>query len=394
MEHALNPAVSERLEGVGEYYFSSKLREIEALKRAGHPIINLGIGSPDRPPHPAVVETLRRAVLRPDAHAYQSYRGAQTLREAFARWYGRRYGTTLDPESEILPLIGSKEGLMHICMTFLRRGDRVWIPDPGYPTYRSAVTLSGGEAVPYTLTAEKDWLPDFDALQRKNPERIKMMILNYPQMPTGALPTRDLFARAVAFALRNGILLVHDNPYGFIRNDDPLSLLATPGARSCALELNSLSKSHNMAGWRIGMIGGRSEWIAQILRFKSNMDSGQFLPMQEAAAAALDLGDAWYAEQNRVYRSREKIGEELLDALGCRHAPRQAGLFLWAQLPDGFTGDAYSFCDRLLERCDLFVTPGGIFGEQGLRHIRISLCAPEETLHEAVERVRRLCPAT
>lgn len=389
MERTLHPAASERLEGVGEYYFSHKLREIDALKRAGRAIISLGIGSPDRPPHPAVVETLYRTALRPDAHAYQSYKGAAILREAFSRWYDRRFGVTLDPSGEILPLIGSKEGLMHICMTFLRQGDQVLIPDPGYPTYRSAVTLSGGEAVPYALTAEGAWLPDFEALERQDLRRVKMMIMNYPQMPTGALPTREMFARAVEFALRNDILLVHDNPYGFIRNDDPASLLATPGAKGCALELNSLSKSHNMAGWRIGMIGGRSEWIDLIMRFKSNMDSGQFLPMQEAAATALDLGDEWYAEQNRIYRARERVGMELLDALGCRYAPRQAGLFLWAQLPEAFAGDAYAFSDLLLAQCDLFVTPGGIFGEQGSHNIRISLCATEQTLREATDRIRK-----
>lgn len=388
MKEFLTPATSERLEGIGEYYFSRKLREIDALKQAGHPVISLGIGSPDRPPHPSVVEVLCRTARRSDAHAYQSYKGTARLREAFARWYGDRYGAALDPAAEILPLIGSKEGLIHICMTFLRRGEQVLIPDPGYPTYRSAVRLAGGEPAPYVLTARNGWLPDFDELERRDLSRVKMMILNYPQMPTGAIPTREMFARAVEFALRNDVMLVHDNPYGFIRNDEPLSLLATPGAKGCSIELNSLSKSHNMAGWRIGMIGARREWIDAILRFKSNMDSGQFLPVQEAAAAALALGDDWYAEQNRVYRSREKAGMELLDALGCRYEPRQAGLFLWARLPEEFPGDCYAFSDRLLERCDLFVTPGAVFGEAGLRYIRISLCAPEETLREAEKRIR------
>lgn len=388
MERIISPSTSERLEGIGEYYFSRKLREIDALKRAGHPIIGLGIGSPDRPPHPSVVEALHRAALRDDAHAYQSYKGAECLRAAFADWYARRYGVALDPASEILPLIGSKEGVMHICMTFLRRGEQALVPDPGYPTYRAAVRLAGGEPRGYLLTADRDWLPDFDALERTDLSRVKLMILNYPQMPTGALPTREMFARAVEFALRHGILLVHDNPYSFIRNDEPMSLLATPGAKGCALELNSLSKSHNMAGWRIGMIAARKEWIDQVMRFKSNMDSGQFLPMQEAAAAALALGDEWYAEQNRLYRSRECRGLELLDALGCTCAPRQAGLFLWAQLPETFGGDCYAFSDRVLEQCDVFVTPGAIFGDAGLRSIRISLCATEEKLREATARIR------
>lgn len=389
MKEPINIQLSDRLEGVGEYYFSRKLREIDQMRAAGRRIISLGIGSPDRPPHASVVERLHEVASRPDTHAYQSYKGAAVLRRAFAQWYSDRYGVTLDPESEILPLIGSKEGLMHICMTYLRKGDRVLIPNPGYPTYRSAVTLSGGEPKEYRLTAEDDWFPNLEQIESEGLEGVKMMILNYPQMPTGAVPTREMFARVVEFAHRHSILLVHDNPYSFVRNAEPLSLLSIEGAKECSIELNSLSKSHNMAGWRIGMIGGRKEWIDQIMRFKSNMDSGQFLPMQEAAAEALALGDEWYAELNDEYYAREEYGYRLLDALGCSYRKGQAGLFIWAELPKEFEGDCYAFSDRVLERCGVFVTPGGIFGDEGNRYIRISLCAKREQLAEAIEAIEK-----
>ncbi len=389
MKEPINIQLSDRLEGVGEYYFSRKLREIDQMRAAGRRIISLGIGSPDRPPHASVVDRLHEVASRPDTHAYQSYKGAAVLRRAFSAWYADRYGVQLDPESEILPLIGSKEGLMHICMTYLRKGDRVLIPNPGYPTYRSAVTLSGGEPKEYRLNAEGDWFPNFDEIESEGLEGVKMMILNYPQMPTGAVSTREMFARVVEFAHHHSILLVHDNPYSFVRNAEPLSLLSVEGAKECAIELNSLSKSHNMAGWRIGMIGGRKEWIDQIMRFKSNMDSGQFLPMQEAAATALALGDEWYAELNEEYYARETYGYRLLDALGCSYRKGQAGLFIWAELPAEFEGDCYAFSDRVLERCGVFVTPGGIFGSEGDRYIRISLCAKREQLAEAIEAIEK-----
>lgn len=389
MKEPIKIELSDRLDGVGEYYFSRKLREIDQMRAAGRRIISLGIGSPDRPPHSSVVDRLHEVALRPDTHAYQSYKGAAVLRRAFSAWYADRYGVQLDPESEILPLIGSKEGLMHICMTYLRKGDRVLIPNPGYPTYRSAVTLSGGEPKEYRLNSEGDWFPNFEQIEREGLEGVKMMILNYPQMPTGAVPTREMFARVVEFAHRHSILLVHDNPYSFVRNAEPLSLLSVEGAKECAIELNSLSKSHNMAGWRIGMIGGRKEWIDQIMRFKSNMDSGQFLPMQEAAATALALGDEWYAELNEEYYAREEYGYRLLDALGCTYRKDQAGLFIWAELPKEFEGDCYAFSDRVLERCGVFVTPGGIFGSEGNRYIRISLCAKREQLAEAIEAIEK-----
>ena len=272
MKEPIKIELSDRLDGVGEYYFSRKLREIDQMRAAGRRIISLGIGSPDRPPHPSVVERLHEIASLPNTHAYQSYKGAAVLRRAFATWYADRYGVQLDPESEILPLIGSKEGLMHICMTYLRKGDRVLIPNPGYPTYRSAVTLSGGEPKEYRLNSEGDWFPDFEQIEREGLEGVKMMILNYPQMPTGAVPTREMFARVVEFAHRHSILLVHDNPYSFVRNAEPLSLLSVEGAKECAIELNSLSKSHNMAGWRIGMIGGAKERIDEIAKMLSGSE--------------------------------------------------------------------------------------------------------------------------
>lgn len=384
----INITLSERLEGVEEYYFSRKLREIAELRKAGRPIISLGIGSPDQPPHPAVVEALYECAQRPDVHVYQPYRGAECLREAFAVWYKKYYGVELNVNTEVLPLIGSKEGLMHLCMTFVRSGEQVLIPNPGYPTYRSAVTLSGGEPLAYTLSPEKGWLPDFDEMESWDLSRVKMMIMNYPQMPTGALPTEEMFHRAVEFATKHNILLIHDNPYSFVRNDKPVSLLSIPGARECAMEMNSLSKSHNMAGWRIGVLCGRKEWVEAVMRFKSNMDSGQFLPMQVAAVAALELDEKWYTDLNALYRGREVVGKGLLDALGCEYESRQAGLFLWAKVPQWFDGDSYAFSDYLVVLCDLFVTPGAIFGEAGRNYIRITLCTPEEVLREATERVK------
>ena len=327
--------LARRLGGVGEYYFSKKLREIDRMRASGRQIINLGIGSPDRPPHPDVIGTLAAEAAKPGNHGYQPYKGAAVLREAFALWYKERYGVALDPEGEILPLIGSKEGVMHVCMTYLDEGDRVLVPNPGYPTYRSAVTIAGGVCVDYVLREDGGWMPDFDEIERGGLQGVKMMIVNYPHMPTGAAPKEGLFRRLVDFARRHGILLLHDNPYSFLRNDRPESLLATPGATEVALELNSLSKSHCMAGWRIGMIGGARERIDEIIRFKSNMDSGMFYPLQAAAAKALSLGDDWYRELNALYRRREAKAYEILDAVGCTYDPVQAGLFVWGRLPEG-----------------------------------------------------------
>ena len=374
-----NPTLSHRLDGVGEYYFSRKLREIDSLRKQGKSIISLGIGSPDMPPHPSVIETLATQSAKPNTHGYQSYKGAEQLREAFAAWYGRKFGVQLNPQSEIMPLIGSKEGIMHIAMTYLNEGDRVLVPNPGYPTYTSAITLAGGVVTPYNLSAENGWLPDFDSIDTSG---VKLMIINYPHMPTGAVATLENLKRIVDFCRTNSILLLNDNPYGFIRNSNPVSLLQVEGAMDIAMELNSLSKSHNMAGWRVGMLAASEQRITEILRFKSNMDSGMFLPLQLAAATALGLGNEWYESLNSEYYSREKIGKAIFDVLGLEYAENQAGLFLWGRLPEG--ENCYDFCDRLLYDKGIFLTPGGIFGSEGERYMRLSLCAPQSTLENVL----------
>ena len=374
-----NPTLSHRLDGVGEYYFSRKLREIETLSKQGKSIISLGIGSPDMPPHPSVIECLATQSAKANVHGYQSYKGAEQLREAFAAWYGRKFGVQLNPQTEIMPLIGSKEGIMHIAMTYLNDGDKVLVPNPGYPTYTSAITLAGGVVTPYNLTAENGWLPELDSVDTQG---VKLMIINYPHMPTGAVATLENLKAIVDFCRKHSILLLNDNPYGFIRNSSPVSLLQVEGAMDIAMELNSLSKSHNMAGWRVGMLAATEQRITEILRFKSNMDSGMFLPLQLAAATALALGDEWYESLNSEYYSREKIGKAIFDALGLQYAQNQAGLFLWGRLPEG--QNCYDFCDSLLYDKGIFLTPGGIFGSQGERYMRLSLCAPQSTLENVL----------
>lgn len=380
-------ALAGRLSGVGEYYFSKKLREIDQMRAAGQDIISLGVGGPDQPPHPKVIARLAAESAKPGTHAYQPYKGTAILREAFARWYNRFYGVTLDPVTEVLPLIGSKEGIMHVCMTYLNPGDKVLIPNPGYPTYRSAATIAGGVCVDYLLREQNGWMPDFAEIERGGLDGVKIMIVNFPHMPTGAAPREGLFRDLVAFARKHNILLLHDNPYSFIRNEHPESLLATDGAKEVALELNSLSKSHSMAGWRIGMLAGSPERIDEVIRFKSNMDSGMFYPMQAAAAEALDLDEEWYRSLNAVYREREVKGFELLDLIGCSYAKPQSGLFVWGRLPEG-AGDCFEFSDKLLYGCGVFITPGGIFGSEGNNYIRISLCSPVEVLERAKQRIR------
>lgn len=381
---------SRRMEGTGEYYFSRRLREIGELEEAtGRDIIKLAMGSPDLPPAREVIDTLAEVAHRPDVHRYMSFRGEPILRKAFAAWYGRWYGVELDYETEVLPLIGSKEGIMHICMTFLGKGDKVLVPDPGYPTYSSAVRLSGGTIVPYALNKRNGFMPDFEAMEREGVDGVKIMFVNYPNMPTGQTPTPELFERLVAFGSRHNILIVHDNPYSFTRNPGlPRSIFGTAGARSVALELNSLSKSHSMAGWRVGVVVGNRKWLDAILAFKSNMDTGMFYPIQAAAATALSLPQEWFDSLNAVYYRREKQGYALLDALGCPYRPNQAGLFIWAELPESYPGDSFDFSDEVLDRCDVFLTPGAIFGSEGRRYIRVTLCLPEEVLEKAAARIR------
>jgi LL-diaminopimelate aminotransferase len=380
--------VSKRLEGVGEYYFSTKLREIDALNKTGDQVINLGIGSPDLPPHSLVIKKLSEEASKSNTHAYQNYKGSPALRNAFSKWYEKWYQVILDPDSEVLPLIGSKEGIMHICMTYIDPGDKVLIPNPGYPTYRSAATIAGATLIEYNLKENNGWFPDFSEIEKNDLTGTKLMFVNYPHMPTGRLPTETVFEKLVAFAKKHDILLVHDNPYSFILNDNPASLLAVQGAKEVAIELNSLSKSHNMAGWRLGVLCGAKERVNEVLRFKSNMDSGMFLPVQLAAAEALSLGQDWFKELNSVYQTRRNKVFKLLDILKCNYDTSQAGMFVWASIPSEFeTG--YGLSDEVLTNSRVFLTPGGIFGSEGQKYIRVSLCTPEVKIEEAISRISK-----
>ncbi|MFT3681276.1 MAG: aminotransferase class I/II-fold pyridoxal phosphate-dependent enzyme [Ferruginibacter sp.] len=385
---------AKRLEGIGEYYFSQKLREIDGMNKAGKNVINLGIGSPDLPPHPDVIKTLHEEALKPNQHAYQSYKGSPVLRNAIAKWYNKWYAVELNADTEILPLIGSKEGIMHICMTYLEDGAAVLVPNPGYPTYASALKISGAAPLYYDLKKENSYYPDFDQLEnllregnKKYAKGVKLIFVNYPQMPTGQLPSKDMFEQLVAFAKKHNILIVHDNPYSFILNDNPMSLLSVPGAKEVAIELNSLSKSHNMAGWRVGMLVGAKEKIDEILRFKSNMDSGMFLPLQLAAAKALELEQDWHDEVNKVYRARREKVFELLELLDCVFDTTQAGMFVWASIPSQYK-DGFELSDKVLHEANVFITPGGIFGSAGNGFIRVSLCSPEQKFEESIKRIK------
>ncbi len=382
-------STSTRLEGIGEYYFSQKLREIDELNKQGKQIINLGIGSPDLPPHPDVIKVLQEESAKPNVHAYQSYKGSPILRGAIKDWYSTWYGVDLNPDTEILPLIGSKEGIMHICMTYLNQGDQALIPNPGYPTYSSAVKLAGGTPVPYELTAENNWEPDFEALEQTDLSRVKLLWVNYPHMPTGQLASKDLMEKLVAFGIKHQILICHDNPYSFILNDHPFSLLSVPGAKEIVIELNSLSKSQNMAGWRVGMLCAAKERIDEILRFKSNMDSGMFLPLQLAAAKALSLGKDWYDGVNAIYAQRREKVFELLDLIGATYSKDQVGMFVWAKIPNGYA-DGFAVSDKVLYEANVFITPGGIFGSAGNGYIRVSLCGSVERFEQAIERVKQI----
>ncbi len=379
--------VADRLLGIEEYYFSQKLREIDEMNKAGTQVINLGIGSPDLPPHPDVIKTLQEEAVKPNQHGYQNYKGSPVLRNAISKWYKKWYGVDLNADTEILPLIGSKEGIMHVCMTYINEGDVVLIPDPGYPTYKSAAKIAGANVQAYTLIKENNWFPDFNELEKLDLEKVCLMFVNYPQMPTGQLPTKEMFTKLIAFARKHHILICHDNPYSFILNDEPMSLLSIEGAKDVVIELNSLSKSHNMAGWRIGTLCAAKERIEEVLRFKSNMDSGMFLPMQLAAAKALELGQDWYDSINVIYKKRRKLVFELLQLLNCSFDENQAGLFVWAAISADYK-DGYELSDKILKDSNVFITPGGIFGTAGDKYIRVSLCATEEKLEEALNRIK------
>lgn len=379
--------VAKRLQHTEEYYFSKKLREIDDLNKQGMRVINLGIGSPDLPPHREVIETLSTNAQLPNAHGYQNYKGAPALRQAVADWYQRYYHATFNPNTEILPLIGSKEGIVHICMTYLQEGDQALIPNPGYPAYAAAVRLSGAEAITYNLTQEKNWLIDLDELKKQDLSKVKLMWINYPHMPTGASAPDAFYQELIQFAKMHNILICHDNPYSFILTDTPRSIMSMPGAKDVAIELNSLSKSSNMAGWRIGVLVGAEERINQVLRFKSNMDSGMFLPVQLAAAKALQLDASWYADLNKIYAERRQKVYEIMDLLDCSYQKDQVGLFVWARISEKYK-DGYAVSDAVLNKSRVFITPGGIFGDKGDQYIRISLCATVTVLKESIQRIQ------
>jgi aspartate/methionine/tyrosine aminotransferase len=383
----MNIKTSDRLAGINEYYFSQKLREIEALNKEGKNIINLGIGSPDLPPHSSVIKVLQQEAEKNNTHAYQSYKGSPILRNAVANWYNTWYNVTLNADTEILPLIGSKEGIMHICMTYLNDGDEALIPNPGYPTYKSAVTIAGGNCINYDLSEQNNWQPNFDVLSKTDLSKVKLMFVNYPHMPTGQLPTNNVFEKIISFAKANNILVINDNPYSFILNEKPQSILSVDGAKDVAIELNSLSKSQNMAGWRIGVMCGAKERMEDVLRFKSNMDSGMFLPVQLAAAKALSLGKDWYDGINKIYAERKQRAFDLLDLLHCTYDKTQAGMFVWAKIDSSFE-DGYKLSDDVLYKSNVFITPGGIFGSNGNGYVRLSLCATVEKFEEAILRIK------
>ena len=391
---------AERTKGVQEYYFSRKQKDLDAVsaeraKKGLGPLINLGIGAPDGMPPQAAIDALVKTAVLPGNHKYQNYKGLPELRKAFADWYARYYGVTLNPNGGIQPLVGSKEGILLISLAFINPGDKVLVPDPGYPTYSSTVQLAGGETVIYDLKEENGWFPDFEALESMDLEGVKLMWVNYPNMPTGACATPELYERLVDFAKRHHILVVNDNPYSFILTDKPISILAVEGSMDYCLELNSLSKAHNMSGWRIGMVAGDPAMVNEILKVKSQMDSGMFKAIQIAAIEALAQGQDWFTELNAEYKRRRVAAGHIFDALGVSYNPNSTGLFLWGRLPvspvpeiaEGFTpGEALS--EKILHGTGVFITPGFVFGKNGVNYVRVSLCAPVPVLEEALERIK------
>jgi len=383
----VKPAI--RTESVQEYYFSRKLAQLDRMRREGANIINLGIGSPDQMPSEATINALIAEAKKPGSHGYQSYTGIPALRKAFAQWYGKYFSVELDPDGEILPLLGSKEGIMHISMAFVNPGDEVLVPDPGYPTYTSVTNLVGGIVRKYALSEKTGWMPDIEKLEQEDLSRVKLMWINYPHMPTGTIGSLALYSKLVSFAAKHSILLCNDNPYSFILNKEYISILSVDGAKDIALELNSLSKSQNMAGWRIGMVAGHRDYIKEVLKVKSNMDSGMFLGLQAAAVEALNAPESWYDTVNETYAKRRKIVEEIMDLLKCRYSREQVGLFVWGAIPEEIRS-CEEYVENILQKTHVFITPGFIFGDNGERNIRISLCATEEKLKEAKERLALL----
>ncbi|MDH8700827.1 LL-diaminopimelate aminotransferase [Dysgonomonadaceae bacterium PH5-43] len=378
-----------RLRTVSEYYFSKKLKEVAEMNAAGKDVINLGVGSPDLPPSEETIEELCKSAHDSKAHGYQSYVGIPELRKAFADWYNKWYKVYLNPKTEIQPLIGSKEGILHISLAFLNPGDEVLVPNPGYPTYSSVSNLVEAKIVTYDLKEDNNWEPDFEALEQLDLSKVKLMWVNYPNMPTGAKATKELLAKLVAFGKKHSIVICNDNPYSFILNDNPLSILEIEGAKDICIELNSLSKSHNMPGWRIAMLASNAQFVEWVLKVKSNIDSGQFKPMMLAAAKALEAPASWYENMNKIYKERRVVAEEIMNYLGCYFDTKQSGMFLWGRIPDKYK-DSGELADKILYEANVFLTPGFIFGSNGERYIRISLCCSEEKLKESLKRIQKI----
>jgi len=380
---------AERVNSVQEYYFSKKLKEVAEMNAAGKKVINLGVGSPDMPPSEEAIEALCHHARKADTHGYQPYVGIPELRDAFAKWYKEWYNVDLNPRNEIQPLIGSKEGILHISLAFLNPGDGVLIPNPGYPTYSSVSKLAGARLITYDLKEELNWQPDFEALEQSDLSGVKLMWTNYPNMPTGANASVELYEKLIDFGRRHNIVICNDNPYSFILNDNPLSILSIEGAKDICIELNSMSKSHNMPGWRMAMLASNAQFVEWILKVKSNIDSGQFKPMQYAAVQALQAPKSWYDDMNKVYRNRRNLAGQIMHELGCSYDEKQSGLFLWGRIPEG-AGNSEFIADKVLYEGNVFVTPGFIFGSNGDQFIRISLCSKEEQLQEALNRIKNI----
>ncbi len=378
---------AQRLNSVSEYYFSAKLREVAAMNAAGKNVINLGIGNPDLPPSQATIDALIAEASKTNTHGYQSYTGIPELRNAFAAWYLKHYNVTLDANTEIQPLIGSKEGILHITMAFVNPGDSVLVPNPGYPTYTSASRLCEANIISYELDENNNWEPNFEALEQLDLSKVKLMWVNYPNMPTGANASNALFEKLIAFGKKHGIVICNDNPYSFILNNEKLSILSVEGAKDIAIEMNSMSKSHNMAGWRVAMLAANATFVQWILKVKSNVDSGMYRPIMVAAAKALENTDAWHNEMNETYAQRRQLAFEIMDAIHCQYDQQQVGMFVWAKIPDTYK-DSGELADNILYEKNVFITPGFIFGDKGKRYVRISLCATEEQLAEALGRIK------